>query len=93
MRTFLELFARRGVVVLALIVAVGGVVMLNLDDRIGTLLIGVIFGLSGIGHWLVAERKGRYARVLHRAMGVFLTLFGLFTVVVVVIKFIRGEQF
>lgn len=92
MRTFLELFARRGIVFLALMVVVGGVVMLNLDDRIGTLLIGVIFGLSGIGNWLVAERE-HHARGLRKAMAVFLTLFGLFTIVVVVIKFIRGEQF
>ncbi|HOT92638.1 MAG TPA: hypothetical protein PLJ78_17615 [Anaerolineae bacterium] len=63
MRTLLELFARRGIVFLALMVAAGGIVVLKLDERIGMLLVGVILGLSGVGNWLVAARE-HYARGL-----------------------------
>lgn len=91
MRTFLELFARRGIVFLALMVAVGSVVALKLDERIGMLLAGVIFGLSGVGNWLVAARES-HMRGLRRALAVFLMLFGLFTIIVMVIMFIRGDR-
>jgi uncharacterized membrane protein (UPF0136 family) len=91
MRTFLELFARRDIAFLALLLVVGPIVMFELDSRLGMLLAGVVFGLGGVGHFLAAEKETS-TRGLQKALGVFLILFGLFTIVVMTIMFVRGEQ-
>lgn len=91
MRPFLELFARRGIVFLALLLTVGPIVALDLDPRLGMLLAGVVFGLRGVGQFLVADKQIS-GRGLQKGLGIFLMLFGLFTIVVMVIMFVRGEQ-
>lgn len=91
MRAFLELFARRDIAFLALMLAVGPVAMFELDSRVGMLLAGVVFGLSGVGHFLAAEKETS-TRGLRKGIGLFLILFGLFTIVVMTIMFVRGEQ-
>lgn len=90
MRKFLELFARRGIVFLALLLAVGLVALLKLDARLGMLLAGVIFLLSGVGNFLVAQKESR-GRGLRRALGIFLILFGLLTVAVMIVMFVLGQ--
>lgn len=90
MRNFLELFARQSIVLLALMLVVGPVVVFKLDSRIGMLLAGVVFGLNGLGQFFVAEKQTS-GQGLQKGIGVFLILFGLFTVVVMLIMFVRGE--
>jgi len=70
---------------------VGPIVVFELDSRIGMSLVGVIFGLSGAGHFLAAQKENS-ARGLRKGLGIFLMLFGLFTLVVMIIMFARGEQ-
>lgn len=91
MKRFLELFAHRRMVIFALIFWVAPFAVYDLDPRIGILLTGLIFGLSGVGNFLAAEKEST-ARGLRKALGVFLILFGLFTVAVMIIMFIRGEH-
>ncbi len=90
MRTF-EFFSRQGVVFLALMLVVGPIATFELDPRIGMLLVGGIFVLSGGGHFMVADKEisGRWLR---KGLGIFLILFGVFTIVVMLVMFIRGEQ-
>ncbi|MBN2388223.1 MAG: hypothetical protein JXB85_14495 [Anaerolineales bacterium] len=91
MRKFLELFARQWFFFLALMLAVGIPVTFDLDARIGMLVVGVVFCLSGTGNVLVAPKEIRW-RGLHQGAGIFLILLGLLTIATMVIMFARGEQ-
>ncbi len=90
-RPFLELFSRRGIVFLALMLAVGPIVTFGLDSRIGMLFVGGIFALNGVGHFLVADKES-FGRRLQKGIGIFLILFGFLTIVTMIVMLISGEQ-
>jgi hypothetical protein len=86
-----ELFTRGEILFLALMLVVAPFVLYDFDSRIGMILVGVVFGLSGVGHFR-ASYKETFARGLRKSLGIFLILFGFFTVAAMVVMFFRGEH-
>ncbi len=85
---FLEFFTNRWVVIIGLIVAIGPVMELNLDARLGMLLVGIIFGLNGLGNLQIAKRDNSKLR---RVSGIFILLFGVFIILGMITMFALGE--
>ncbi|MBN1531363.1 MAG: hypothetical protein JXA20_01745 [Spirochaetes bacterium] len=81
MRTVLELFSRRVVVLLALVVFCGPVMYFDLDKRIGILFMGIIFFLAGAGQWVtISKESTKGVRGAGKVIAVFLMVFGFFMV-------------
>jgi hypothetical protein len=93
MRTVLELFSRRIVVLLALVVFCGPVMYFDLDKRIGVLFMGIIFFLAGAGNWVtIAKESMKGVRVAGRVIAVFLMVFGFFLVAADIALFAAGRM-
>lgn len=90
MERFLILFSKRGVLLLVLLVVVGPVIALHLDERIATFLMGIIFTLSGVGQFVVARKDSGYFRYLGFVIGTFVLLLGVFLSISSVLMFIAG---
>jgi hypothetical protein len=91
MRTFFTLFTRQSVVWVALVLVYLPVHQFGLDTRLGMALVGLVFGLSGVGHVLTAADEEPWG-CLHRWVGGGLIAFCLLTAVVMVVMFVTGEE-
>ena len=91
MRTFFTLFTRQSVVLVALVLVYLPVQQFGVDERLGMGLVGLVFGLSGVGHVLTAEHEGQWG-CLHRGIGGGLIAFCLLTAVVMVVMCVTGEE-
>ena len=87
---FFGLFTHNIIVFVVLMVITGMTVELGVDTRIGMIGVGLTFGCSGIGQFLKANQVSN--QQWRKGLAGCLILFGLFTVVVMLLMFLMGES-
>ena len=91
MRTVLELFTKKIIVLLALVVFCGPVMFFRLDTRFGIIIMGLIFSLSGAGHIMVSSMEAvRWLRITQKSLGIFIFFVGTLLVAGSILMFVTG---
>lgn len=89
---FPKLLTRDWFLLALLMATVGMVEKFGLDDRVGMLIVGVLFGLSDVGHYRISQEEASRMGGGRRVVSFVLIPFGVLWLATALILFARGEH-